>query len=969
MKNLPLKVLGILCACLLSTTLYASESTHSVYTSPLDDPGAFDLARDGKFKVHSQSDITTTLQAAIDQVADQGVFGVILIPAGDYYISDTIYVWKGIRLIGYGADRPRFILPDHTTDYASGEPKYLFHFAHDKPATGEPVRDATPGTFYSAFSNIDIDLGTGNTSAIAIRSKWAQHSYISHVRFQLRDALAAVQKVGNIMHDCEFIGGKYAIMTTKPSPSWPFPLLDSHFTGQSEAAILTEEAGLTVVRCRFEATPVAVKVREQRSEELVMEDCQFLNISQSLIHLSEPNNARSQANLINCTAHTSPVIATFSDNREPVRGSDSENYLIDHFLHGLCISDQAPMPEIQTRLQVSKLETLPALPQSPERKLPQNSHWVNLVSLGAKGDGDFDNTEVFKKAIEEHEALFLPEGIYRVSQSLKLKPNTSIVGLNPIVTQIRLNDNELAFSDPGQPIAVIESANAGRNILQGIGIDAGGNNPGAIALKWTASESSVVNDVRLIGGHGSFDEDGKYLKFYNNNRSADSDISRRWGAMPASLWVTDNGGGTFKNVWTPSPFAHAGMLIENTSTPGYTYQISSEHHVRNEFILRNVHNWKFYVSQFEEEMTEGRKTLPLQIQDCSDLSFHNTYVYRVMRTFTPFSHGIEVKNSQNIRFFGIHTYGPSKFTVDDTVRISDTDTGIRSREITRLEIKDSATFKTPADGHNYKILATGFNHIDSPEIDSRGNLYFVDENNQKVWKWDAKNEALQLVIDSHLEPSQIALENDESLVILCRTGKVYRKNLSSTGYYDGLDVIAPVHTAADSVQSLIVPATRWRDEHNFLEAVTESKPYHYAINGATIPAEAHYPEARLYSTWFRTLDLQRTYDLVSVNPGEVAVVSDEFSQKTWTFSVHSNGTLVNPVLLAEEGEAGVIRDPETGKVYVCAGHIFIYDSTGTLLEVLTPPSRPGAIQLTRSPDGTKQLYILARHQLLQIDID
>lgn len=972
MKHLRLyfTFLGVAFVCFLhASQLTADSNTKSIYSVAFDDPDVIDLATEPQFAVSSGEDITATLQAAIDHVADNGVFGVILIPSGEYSISDTVFVWKGIRLIGYGPNRPKLILPDNCAGFAEGEPKYLFHYAHNKPKSGESFRDATPGTFYSAFSNIDVDLGNGNTRAVAIRSKWAQHSYVSHVRFEIRDALAAVQKVGNIIHDCEFIGGQYGIMTTKPSPSWPFALLDSAFTGQKIASIISEEAGLTVVRCNFKATPVAVKVREQRSEELIMEFCHFEAISDSLVHISEPNNARSQANLINCTAESAPVIATFSDAGAPVLAPQTEIYQIEHFLRGLYLSNDTPMPKIQTRLNVHRLTSLPPMVRSPERTLSESRTWVNLLDLGARGDGVFDNTEVFKKAIEDHDSLFLPTGIYRVSQPLSLKSDTCIVGLSPIITQIRLNDGESAFADPGQPKAVIESSRGGSNILQGIGIDAGGNNPGAVALKWMASEESVVNDVRLIGGHGSFDKDGNYLKFYNNNRSADSDTSRRWGAMPASIWVTENGGGTFKNIWTPSPFAHAGMLIENTSTPGYTYQISSEHHVRNEFVLRNVQNWKFYVSQFEEEMWEGRKTLPLQIHDCSNLSFNNTYVYRVMRTFTPFSHGIEVKHSKNIKFYGIHAYGPSKFTVDDTVRILDTDTGIRSREITLLEIEDSTTFDVGTDGQSYELLASGFNHIDSPELDSKGNLYFVDEGNQKIWKWDTLNEDLQLIIDTHLEPSQIVLEDDHSLIILSRTGKVYRKDLRVSAYYDGLERIDPIQGSATEIEKVVIPATRWRDEHNFLEAAIEEKPYHYALEGADIPAEANYPNARLYSTWFRTLDLPRTYDLLTVSPGETTVVSDEFSQKTWSFSVQPNGTLTNPKLLAEEGEAGVIRDPETGKVYISAGHIFVYNSNGELEKTLTPPSRPGALQIAKSADGSKYLYILARDRLLKTSVD
>ena len=43
-----------------------------------------------------------------------------------------------------------------------------------------------------------------------------------------------------------FYGGRYGILTEKPSPAWQFTLIDSTFEGQRKAAISEHEAGLTL---------------------------------------------------------------------------------------------------------------------------------------------------------------------------------------------------------------------------------------------------------------------------------------------------------------------------------------------------------------------------------------------------------------------------------------------------------------------------------------------------------------------------------------------------------------------------------------------------------------------------------------------------------------------------------------------------------------------------------------------------
>ena len=77
----------------------------------------------------------------------------------------------------------------------------------------------------------------------------------------------------------------------------------------------------------------------------------------------------------------------------------------------------------------------------------------------------------------------------------------------------------------------------------------------------------------------------------NNNGTADAELRKRWDGQYPSLWVTDGGGGTFANIWTPNTYAQAGFYVSDTKTPGHVYQLSNEHHVRTEIKLDRVENW------------------------------------------------------------------------------------------------------------------------------------------------------------------------------------------------------------------------------------------------------------------------------------------------------------------------------------------------------------------------------------------
>ena len=214
---------------------------------------------------------------------------------------------------------------------------------------------------------------------------------------------------------------------------------------------------------------------------------------------------------------------------------------------------------------------------------------------------------------------------------------------------------------------MIEAPKGGTNVVIGIGLYTNGINPRAVAALWMAGKDSMMNDVRFLGGHGTNNLDGTRANPYNNTHTADPDLNRRWDGQYPSLWVTEGGGGTFFDIWTPSTFAQAGMLVTDTSTEGRIYSMSSEHHVRSEVQLRNVSNWRIYALQTEEERGEGGFALPLEIDRSSDITVANFHIYRVISSYQPFPYAIKVSNSKNIRFRNIHCYSNSKVAFDAAV--------------------------------------------------------------------------------------------------------------------------------------------------------------------------------------------------------------------------------------------------------------------------------------------------------------
>ena len=693
----------------------------SFYPVRLDDPAAVYLTRES-FPVHGDGvgDDSTALQQAIDKVASSTGAGVLFIPKGTYRLTKTVYVWPGVRLIGYGDSRPVLTLGENTPGFQDGTGKYMLFFSGGRGfgRNDGPPQDGGAGTFYSAMSNIDIEIGPGNPAAVGVRFHVAQHCYLAHMDFRLGSARAGLEDIGNEVEDLHFHGGQYGIVTKRSAPGWPILVIDCTFEGQSQAAISCDEAGLAVVRPRFTNVPTAVSIAPGKPDELWISDGRLENVTGPALVISDEHSARTQINLQNVACKDVPVLGGFRESGKKVAGVGPA-YVVEQFSHGLHLAGLGGVRQIKTTLAAREAAALPAPVDSDIPALPDPATWVNVRTLGATGDGRTDDTAALKKAIAEYRTLYLPMGWYCVSDTLTLRPDTVLIGLNPSATVINLPDKTPAFQGPGEPKAVIEAPKGGTNIVTGIGVYTGAISSRAVGVKWMAGANSMMNDVRLHGGHGTRvpGERGGFGRL--GNRDA-------WNSQYASLWVTDGGGGTFKNIWTPSPYAQAGMHISDTSTSGRVYAMSLEHHVRNEMIVRNASHWRFYAVQFEEEREEGPKALPLEITGSSDIQFANTFFYRVISCFVPFPYATKLSDSRDIRFRNLHSYSNSKVSFDSTVFDATAKAEIRDSEFALLDIPGAAVPSRPqsgstilAEGAKVEKLADGFLNIAGAAADSK----------------------------------------------------------------------------------------------------------------------------------------------------------------------------------------------------------------------------------------------------------
>ncbi|HEY5913830.1 MAG TPA: glycosyl hydrolase family 28-related protein [Verrucomicrobiae bacterium] len=133
--------------------------------------------------------------------------------------------------------------------------------------------------------------------------------------------------------------------------------------------------------------------------------------------------------------------------------------------------------------------------------------------FAAKGDGVADDTEALQRALEascrskgkQSKVLFIPNGLYRVSRTLVVKPSVGpwVYGESRDDVVIRLTDgitdtNVTAVLRTHPLEKGKTSADWFMRNFRNLTIDVG-NNPGVDGIRWYGNNTSILKNIRVIG--------------------------------------------------------------------------------------------------------------------------------------------------------------------------------------------------------------------------------------------------------------------------------------------------------------------------------------------------------------------------------------------------------------------------------------------------------------------------------------
>lgn len=257
-----------------------------------------------------------------------------------------------------------------------------------------------------------------------------------------------------------------------------------------------------------------------------------------------------------------------------------------------------------------------------------------------------------------------------------------------------------------------------------------------------------------------------------------------------------------------------------------------------------------------------------------------------------------------------------------------------------------------ADGAKVEVLGDGYEFTEGPAVDRRGNVFFTDQPNDRIVKWNAANGTFT----DWLKPagrSNGTYFDKHGNLIACADEK------------NELWSIAPSKKITVLVSEfggklLNGPNDLWirPDGNLYFTDPLYPRPYWKRDKAMQQPGQyVYFYDMKLHKTTAVATNLTQPNGIIGTPNGRTLYVADIGAKKTYAYDTTPQGPLQNKRLFCELGSDGMTID-EDGNVYLTGQGVNIFDKTGKKIENIPIPE-PWTANVTFGGKDRHLLFITA----------
>ena len=256
-------------------------------------------------------------------------------------------------------------------------------------------------------------------------------------------------------------------------------------------------------------------------------------------------------------------------------------------------------------------------------------------------------------------------------------------------------------------------------------------------------------------------------------------------------------------------------------------------------------------------------------------------------------------------------------------------------------------------------LSGGFQFTEGPTCDAHGNLFFVDQPNDRIMEWSADGK-----LSTFLQPSGRAngmMFDASGNLIACadehnqlwsiapdKTVTVLVTNFSGK-YLNGPN---DVWIAPNGGMFMTDPFYRRKWWNHQMMALTNEEVFYLSPDKKTLAPV--------------TSDLKKPNGITGTPDGKNLFVSDIRAAQTWRYDIQPDGSLTNKTFFCALGSDGMTIDAE-GNLYLTGHGVTVFDQTGKQIDHIDVPEKWSANVCFGGADH-KTLFITATESLYSIQL-
>ena len=256
-------------------------------------------------------------------------------------------------------------------------------------------------------------------------------------------------------------------------------------------------------------------------------------------------------------------------------------------------------------------------------------------------------------------------------------------------------------------------------------------------------------------------------------------------------------------------------------------------------------------------------------------------------------------------------------------------------------------------------LATDFKFTEGPAVDKKGNVYFTDIPDNKIYIWTTTDSLSTYREDSN-GANGLYFDKQQNLYA-CEGGKTRITRTSPEGDYK---VIASEYNGQEFNRTNDL----WVNSKGGVY-FTDPK---YGQDQDQLPQgsmQVYYFDADNDSVIRVTDELIKPNGLIGTPDGQTLYITDPGANTTYRYSIENDGTLSDKSLFVEVGGDGMTIDQE-GNVYLTTSgqpQVDVFSPEAKLLKSIKVPEQPSNV--TFGGENRDQLFITARTSLYRVGLN